>query len=46
MGLPGRKKPKSRKKWLAPIAMLGAAAAALGLKKRRSKSTAEATDAP
>lgn len=37
MGLLDRKEQKSRKKkWLLPLALLGAIAAAVGLKKRRT----------
>ena len=36
MGLLNRKQPKSKKKWLGLIAAVGAIAAAVGLKKRRS----------
>ena len=36
MGLLDRTEKKSRKKWLLPLALLGAIAAAVGLKRRRS----------
>lgn len=38
MGLLKKKEPKSRKKWLGLLAVVGAVAAAVGLKKRRSAS--------
>ena len=41
MGMLNRKKPKSKKKWLGLIAAVGAVAAAIGIKKRRSASDAE-----
>lgn len=41
MGLLKKKEPKSRKKWLGLLAVVGAAAAAVGLKKRRSASRSE-----
>jgi len=41
MGLLDRKEQKSRKKWLLPIALLGAVAAAVGLKKKRRSPDAD-----
>ena len=41
MGILDRSEGKNRKKWLIPLALLGALAAAIGIKRRRSKEVDE-----